>query len=214
MRERAAALGGTLTVGRRAVRRHRVGRRPAAAAATGDPRRAGRRPGAACAPGCARCSTPRTTSRSSARPRTARGGHGRARDPTGRRADGHPDARAGRSGGDPRDRRRPGPGRDPRHHPDDVRPRRVRLRGDPHRSERLPGQGHRAGRAAARRARGRPRRRAAVADRDPAADRGVRQPQPRAPGRPSCSHRSPSASARSWRSSARGSATTRSPRGW
>ena len=48
-------------------------------------------------------------------------------------------------------------GGDPGPHPHHVRPRRVRLRGAAGRGERVPGQGHRAGRAAARRPGGRRR---------------------------------------------------------
>ena len=65
-------------------------------------------------------------------------------------------------------------------HAHHVRDRRVRLRSDPRRRERLPRQGHRTGRAAARRPRGGGRRRAALARRDPATHRGVRHPEPRA----------------------------------
>ena len=96
-----------------------------------------------------------------ARHQGGRGGGRRARGrrrghapPAGRRADGHPHARAGRSAG-----RRADPGRararDRRADAHDVRPSRVRLRGAADRRERLPAEGH-ARRPAARR---RPRRR-------------------------------------------------------
>ena len=102
------------------------------------------------------------------------------------------------------DHRRPAAGRRAGRRADDLRARRVRLRGAAGRRERVPRQGHRAGRAAARGAGGRGRRRAAVAGRHPPAGRGVRR---RAPGPAPCrggSTRSPTASARSWRSSREG----------
>ena len=71
-----------------------------------DPGRARRRPGAAPGRACACCSTPRTTSRSSARPTTARRRSSSPGSccPTCR--DGHPDAERRWAGGDPHDRRR------------------------------------------------------------------------------------------------------------
>ena len=64
--------------------------------------------------------------------------------------------------------------------PDDVRPRRVRLRGAPGRRERVSAEGHAAGAARRGDPRRRGRRRTALAGRDAARDRGVR---PQAAGR-------------------------------
>ena len=119
-----------------------------------------------------------------------------ARAPPGRGADGHPDAGHGRHRGHPADHlRATAAGEGP--HPHDLRPRRVRLPGSEGRRERFPAEGHPTGRAAA----GHPRRgcrgRAAVAERHPPPDRGVRAPARAAPrgSRPS-SPVSPTASAR------------------
>ena len=79
------------------------------------------------------------------RRRRERAGAG-PRDASRRRADGHPDARGRRAGGDPADRGRPRAGEHPGAGADDVRAGRVRVRGAARRCERLPGQGHRAGR--------------------------------------------------------------------
>ena len=75
-----------------------------------------------------------------------------------------------------RARSRPTPAdvRDQDHHPDHVRPRRVRLRGAARRRERLPAQGHRPRRAARGDPRRRGRRRAARAVGDAPAHRRVR----------------------------------------
>ena len=64
-----------------------------------------------------------------------------------RRADGHPDADPRRPGGDTDDHRGSGADGDPGGDPDHVRARRVRVRGDPFRRVRVPGQGHRARRS-------------------------------------------------------------------
>ena len=61
--------------------------------------------------------------------------------PTRRRSDGHPHAGHGRARGHPPDRR-PHGAATARARPDDLRPRRVRLRGPARRRERLPAQGH------------------------------------------------------------------------
>ena len=95
---------------------------------------------------------------------------------------GHPDA------GPRRHRRHPTPGRGRRRDPgagaDDVRPRRVRLRGPARRRLRLPPQG-RPGRGAGRRDPGRRRRRlAARARRHPGRHRRVRAPRRRGPPHP------------------------------
>ena len=128
-----------------------------------------------------------------------------ARSPPRRRAHGHPDARGRRPrrhrDRSPPTRARRGPGR----HAHDVRARRVRLRGAPGRRQRLPGEGHRARRTAACRPGGRRRRRAAVAQRDPPADRASSRPRPAAPTPPRRRWpSSPTASGRSSRWSAQG----------
>ena len=107
-----------------------------------------------------------------------------------RGADGHPDARGGRPGGHQAHLGRRGPGRGQGHHLDHVRVRRVRLPGPARRGQRLPGQGHRTRRPPPGRPRGGPRRRAAVAQRDPPAHHRHRHPprtpaaQRRGPGKP------------------------------
>ena len=73
------------------------------------------------------------------------------------------------------DHRRRGARRGEGADPDHVRGRRVRLRGDPRRSQRVPRQVRRAGRADRRDPDGRPRRRAAFAEGGPRPD----QPLPR-----------------------------------
>ena len=73
------------------------------------------------------------------------------------------------------DRRRPGARRRPGGGADDVRARRVRVRGDAGRRERVPGQTHRADGAGAGGAGGRRRRCAAVAVGDAQAGVGVRR---------------------------------------
>ena len=92
----------------------------------------------------------------------------------GRRPDGHPHARARRARGDPahprRGQRRADPG------PDDVRPRRVRLRGAARRRERLRAQGRPARTTAHRDSHRRRRRRAPLADRHEARDRALHAP--------------------------------------
>ena len=123
-----------------------------------------------------------------------------------RGADGHPDARRRRPGGDPADRRRPGAGRGPGRHPDHVRPGRVRLRGA-------------AGRAPAASWSRTPSRSSCcaavrvVAAGDALLSPGVtrrliarvRRPRPRQPGRAAGRWtRSPTGSARWWRWSATG----------
>ena len=107
---------------------------------------------------------------------------------------------------------RPGARGRPGGHADDVRARRVRLRGAAARRQRLPAEGRRA-RRPARRDPGRGRRRlAARARRDPPGDRAVRDGRRR--GRPltRSSASSPSASGRSWRGWRPAGPTRRSPR--
>ena len=98
------------------------------------------------------------------------------RDPHGR-----PDAEHGRRGGDapPRSGRQSRTDPDPHH----LRRRRVRLRGAARRRQRLPAQGHPAGRARGRDPRDRPRRGAAGADGDAPAARPLR-PHPARAGPP------------------------------
>ena len=127
--------------------------------------------------------------------RRARGARQGARARTRRRPDGHPHARAGRTGGDApaAERRRLGACA----HAHDLRPGRIRVRGDEGGSERVPAQG-RSPRAARRGgARRRGRRRPARPGDHPPPDRGVRAPAAaRAPARRPSSASSPSASSR------------------
>ena len=111
--------------------------------------------------------------------RGRRGGGGRRRGgaagpatcAAGRRADGHPDAAARRPRGDPADPSRAtgaaGAGAD------DLRPRRVRVRGAARRRQRLPAQGRPAGELVRRDPDGGGRGGAAGAGGHPAADRAV-----------------------------------------
>ena len=147
-----------------------------------DPRRCWPTTRPSCGPGSARCSTPRTTSRSSARrPTATRPWPWPARYAARRRADGHPHAGHRRAG------------RHPRASSATTGSAAVRVvilttfELDEYVFEAirsgasgLPGEGHRAGRAAAGGARGRRRRRAAVARRHPPPHRRVRHRRPRA----------------------------------
>ena len=101
--------------------------------------------------------------------------------------------------------------RHPHRHRHHLRTRRVRRASHQGGRKRLPGEGHRAGRADPRRAGGRRRGRAAVAERHPAPARAGRRhaSQPRMPARSTCS---PSGSARCSGWSAAASPTRRSPR--
>ena len=161
-----------------------------------DPGRGRRRPGAGPVRPAAGARGARLRGRrhGGRRPRGRRGG---APHRAGRRADGHPDARAGRDRGHPRAHRgrlaEQGAGAD------DVRPRPLRVRRPRRRRRRVPAQGHAAGPAG----RGHPHRLrgrvAARAEPDPAADRGV--PPAPAAGRPASrasSASSPTASGRCW----------------
>ena len=106
--------------------------------------------------------------------RRARGGGGGAVASRGRGRHGHPHAGHGRHRGHATDRgqRR----RRPAHpHPHHLRSRRVRVRGPPRRSQRVPAEGRRRRRAAPRRARGGRRRRAPGPVDHPPAHRGLRQ---------------------------------------
>ena len=107
--------------------------------------------------------------------------HSAGRLEPGRRADGHPDARARRDRRHPRDHA-PLPGARARAH--DLRPRRVRLRRAPGGRERLPAQGHAAGAARRRHPRRRRRRGAARPHRHPPPDRGVPRVRPAPQARP------------------------------
>ena len=140
MTERATAVGGTLSARRRADGRFVVAAfRPnndpgARRRRSGDGQRRVHRPSRRRPrdPGGRRCR------------RRCRGGRRRPTLETRHRPDGRPHAGDGRNRGDsPDPRRRVRP--DPRGHAHDVRYRRVRLRGDPSRRQRLPPQG-RAGR--------------------------------------------------------------------
>src|SRR5919197_1515595 len=141
----------------------------------GDPRPVGGRPGAG--PG----GLPRAARRPAGRrcrrrgQRRRRGGAPVAQPGARRGAHGHPNAGDRRAGGHPRHRRRRAPGLPADRHPHHLRPGRVRVRGAAGRRQRVPGQGHRAGRPDRRGAGGRARRRAAVAGGHAAADRGVRR---------------------------------------
>ncbi|CAM5716057.1 hypothetical protein SVIOM342S_01424 [Streptomyces violaceorubidus] len=159
-----------------------------------DPCPARRRPGAAAQrlPGAGRL-----------RARHGGGGGGvrrRGGGPAGRRAagrrgaDGHPDARHGRSRRHPHDQRRPVPRPRPRGHTDHLRGRRLRGAVAARRCLRLPGQGLGA-RGAAQRDPGRGRRRGtAVADRHQGADRPF--PGPAGHGRRYATRPAPSVSSR------------------
>ena len=92
-----------------------------------------------------------------------------------RRPDGRAHAGARRHRGDAGHHHVGGRERDPGPHPDDVRPRRVRLQRAARRRQRLPAQGRAAGRAGRRHPDGRPRRRRRLPPGDPAAARGVRR---------------------------------------
>ena len=165
MRERARALGGSLTAGRARTAASGVTRRLPCGLTWGrrepaDPGPARRRPALVRAgfrsilDGEDDIAVVGEAADGAEAVRLARAAAAR------RGADGHPDARAGRPGGHPArspptsTRRRQG------HHPDHVRPGRLRLRRAARRRQRLPGQGHRAGGADPRRAGGGPRRRA------------------------------------------------------
>ena len=225
MRERALAVGGTLEAGPPARRRLAASRPTLPVGSRRDSGCCWSTTRRWCGPASGCCSTPRPTSRSSARPPTGGGGRPGGRDPARRRAHGHPDAPARRARGHRADRRRPGPVRHPGRGAHDVRARRVRLRRAAGGCLGLPPQGHRAGGAHRR---GAPRRRrpgAAGAGRDPAADRGVRRGHGRLPTGPlaglegadrrrGCSPSSPRGSARSSPSSAAACPTTRSPSTW
>ena len=163
-----------------------------------DPGRAGRRPGAGAGrvPGPPRRPGRHRGRGRGRRRRRGRRGRRRRRGPTSCSWTSACPGRDGleatrRIGADPALAR--GAGRDPHH----VRARRVRVRGAAGRRQRLPGEGHRAGRAAARGPGGRRRRRAALPRRHPPTHRGVRHAAAasRDPS-PTTSTSSPTASAR------------------